>query len=142
MGHPSKGNQGGSKDDNPGASASRWRHQESSRYARHAADTVGNPPMSQIRPANEHAGTSDLTSFLNTTRIEGTGPPLSEKSGQASAGGRPYHPITADGYGLLHHRLLDLVAPRLVAPSRLRESQRQRCRRKLSTGKRFAAGLC
>lgn len=99
MGHPSKGNQGGSKDDNPGASASRWRHQESSRYARHAADTVGNPPMSQIRPANEHAGTSDLTSFLNTTRIEGTGPPLSETSGQASAGGRAYRPISADGYG-------------------------------------------
>ncbi|OBT52326.1 hypothetical protein VE04_07234 [Pseudogymnoascus sp. 24MN13] len=61
MSHPSKDNQGGSsKDDNPGASASRWRHQESSRYARHAAaaGTVGNPPHSEVRPANTLTGTT------------------------------------------------------------------------------------
>ncbi|ELR09341.1 hypothetical protein GMDG_03907 [Pseudogymnoascus destructans 20631-21] len=98
MSHPLKANQDDGKDNNRGASSSRWRHQESSRYARHAAGMVGNPPNSEIRPANEHTGTSDLANFLNTTRMEGTGQPLAEASGQAPppVGGRPYRPIAAD----------------------------------------------
>ncbi|KFY11564.1 hypothetical protein V492_04389 [Pseudogymnoascus sp. VKM F-4246] len=101
MSHPYEANPDDGPD-NPG-SASRWRHQESSKYARRAgasaAGTVGNPPHSEVRGATEHAGTSELTSFLNTTRIEGTGQPLATASGHAPTSGAPYRPITADGYG-------------------------------------------
>lgn len=96
MSHPFKANPDDGKD-NPG-SASKWRHQESSKYARRAVGTVGNTPHSETRPANEHAGTSDLTSFLNTSRIEGTGQPLAETA-HATRVGVPYRPIAADNYG-------------------------------------------
>ncbi|KAI2616492.1 hypothetical protein GGR54DRAFT_227244 [Hypoxylon sp. NC1633] len=48
---------------NPYASDNKWRHQESSAYARAARD-----------PHTSSANTSDLSSYLNSTRIEGTRP--------------------------------------------------------------------
>ncbi|KFX95338.1 hypothetical protein V490_03914 [Pseudogymnoascus sp. VKM F-3557] len=96
MSHPFKANPDDSQD-NPGSS-SKWRHQESSKYARRAAGTGGNPPHGEVRAADEHTGTGDLTNFLNTTRMEGTGQPLSE-TGHAPASGVPYKPITANSYG-------------------------------------------
>ncbi|ORY57517.1 uncharacterized protein BCR38DRAFT_413906 [Pseudomassariella vexata] len=50
---------------NPGRSASPWRHQESSSFARHVA------------PRDAHTAstnTKDLTNFLNSTRVESDGP--------------------------------------------------------------------
>lgn len=52
------------------ASDNRWRHQESTSFARHAA--LGAAPK-KVREANSHNGVSDLADFLNKSRIEGSG---------------------------------------------------------------------
>ncbi|KAL7786239.1 hypothetical protein V8C37DRAFT_392659 [Trichoderma ceciliae] len=48
---------------NPYASSSKWRHQESSKYARHEAQF-------QARDATTTGNTEDLATYLNSTRIE------------------------------------------------------------------------
>jgi hypothetical protein len=57
---------------NPYASTSRWRHQESTAFARHAAQ------QQQPRDAEARGGTDDLAHFLNKSRV------APEKSGSAS----------------------------------------------------------
>ena len=52
------------------ASDTRWRHQESSSFARHAA--LGSAPK-KVREAASHNGVSDLADFLNKSRIEPSG---------------------------------------------------------------------
>lgn len=59
-----------------GASASKWRHQESSRYHRHARDATGSS-----------TNTSSLAAFLNSSRVEGTGNGAGHKPIEVSAGG-------------------------------------------------------
>lgn len=54
---------------NPHASASRWRHQESSAYRRHA----GLPHGEARDPVSTETTTGDLANFLNSSRIEPTG---------------------------------------------------------------------
>lgn len=48
---------------NPYSSASQWRHQESSAFARHAAGQARDPHMTS-------SNTQDLTNFLNSSRVE------------------------------------------------------------------------
>jgi hypothetical protein len=56
--------------DDDHASDNRWRHQESTSFARHAA--LGSAPK-KVREADSHNGVSDLADFLNKSRIEPTG---------------------------------------------------------------------
>lgn len=49
------------------ASQTRWRHEESSAYRRHAANVAP-------RQADERNDSKDLANFLNTTRVESDGP--------------------------------------------------------------------
>src|SRR5277367_4468657 len=51
-------------------SDNRWRHQESSAFARHAA--LGAAPK-KVREADSHNDVSDLADFLNKSRIEPSG---------------------------------------------------------------------
>ncbi|RGP60302.1 hypothetical protein FSPOR_10730 [Fusarium sporotrichioides] len=53
---------------NPHASASRWRHQESSAYAAHASQLTGEGPPRD--PHQENTDTGGLVNFLNQSRIE------------------------------------------------------------------------
>jgi hypothetical protein len=69
------------------ASDNRWRHQESSSYAKHAAQS--GPP----READERNGTGDLTNFLQGTRVQPTHTP------SASASGPKYTPLAVSGDG-------------------------------------------
>ncbi len=73
------------------ASGSRWRHQESTKYAKHAG--VNAPPGHNIRDANEHTDANDLANFLNQNRTDDAGPP-----GGAPANGNQghVHPIIVD----------------------------------------------
>jgi hypothetical protein len=69
---------------NPYASSSKWRHQESTKYARHEAHH-------QARDATTAGTTDDLADYLNSTRIEPQG------SGQSMG---KYQPIAlANGQG-------------------------------------------
>ncbi|KAG8421438.1 hypothetical protein J3458_003320 [Metarhizium acridum] len=69
------------KEHNPHASASRWRHQESSAYRRHAGNSHG-----QARdPVFTETTTGDLANFLNASRVEPTGD---------TNGGGNFQPIT------------------------------------------------
>ncbi|OBT64576.1 hypothetical protein VE03_06366 [Pseudogymnoascus sp. 23342-1-I1] len=119
MSHPYKPN----PDDGPNnpGSASRWRHQESSRYARNAGSIVGNPPHSEVRAADEHEGTGALTDFLNTSRIEGTGLPLAQATGNAAppAGGVPYRPIASQNYGAFDDANERVATKHAAAPTGL-----------------------
>ncbi|KAJ0384600.1 hypothetical protein COL922a_008010 [Colletotrichum nupharicola] len=54
---------------NPHASANRWRHQESSAFARHAAQAHAVP-----RDPQDRGTTNDLASFLNRDRVEPENP--------------------------------------------------------------------
>lgn len=54
---------------NPYASSNRWRHQESSSFARHAAQAHAQP-----RDPQERGTTDDLASFLNRDRVEPENP--------------------------------------------------------------------
>ena len=65
-------------------SDNRWRHQESSSFARHAA--LGSAPK-KVREADSHNDVSDLADFLNKSRIE--------PSGTGSAAGT-HKPIVVD----------------------------------------------
>ncbi|GKT40085.1 uncharacterized protein ColSpa_00266 [Colletotrichum spaethianum] len=56
---------------NPHASSNRWRHQESSAFARHAA---GAHATVQPRDPQERGTTNDLASFLNSDRVEPENP--------------------------------------------------------------------
>ncbi len=60
----------GQDSDEDHASDSRWRHQESSSFARHAA--LGSAPK-KVREADSHNDVSDLADFLNKSRIEPSG---------------------------------------------------------------------
>lgn len=62
----------------------RWRHQESSSYARHASPA-------RIRAADDHSSTQDLAAFLGQTRAE----PLKAEPGKAVASA--YKPIVVPG---------------------------------------------
>jgi hypothetical protein len=68
------------------ASDNRWRHQESSSFARHAA--VSAAPK-KVREADSHNDVSDLADFLNKSRIEPSG---------AGAAAGTYKPIVIDGH--------------------------------------------
>jgi len=61
------------------ASSTRWRHEESGSYARHA--------LASPRQADERGGSKDLADFLNTTRVEA--PP--------GSGGARSKPLMAPG---------------------------------------------
>jgi hypothetical protein len=52
------------------SSDNRWRHQESSSFARHTA--LSSAPK-KVREPDSHNGVSDLADFLNKSRIEGSG---------------------------------------------------------------------
>ncbi|OAA61292.1 hypothetical protein SPI_05316 [Niveomyces insectorum RCEF 264] len=62
---------------NPYASSNRWRHQESSAYARHASNLANQPRDAEV-PNND---TKDLTAFLNASRV----PPSKGSAGAAGA---------------------------------------------------------
>jgi len=64
------------------ASASRWRHQESSSFAKHAA------PRAPAGRNDSH----DLATFLKSTRVDGTPP-------SAGSSGPKYTPIAVAGEG-------------------------------------------
>ncbi|KAK7421045.1 hypothetical protein QQX98_002403 [Neonectria punicea] len=70
---------------NPYASSSRWRHQESSAFAQHAA----------ARSPIQHGSTGDLASFLNKSRIE----PDSDAN-SVHSNGEKYKPIAVAASGL------------------------------------------
>ena len=65
---------------NPHVSASKWRHQESSSFAKHAQHLV---PAS-ARETDSSSKTSDLADFLNTTRVE---------TANGGHGGGNYQPV-------------------------------------------------
>jgi hypothetical protein len=81
---------------NPHASATRWRHQESSAFLRHAAHHSRN-----AAPREEGSGNSthDLAKFLNTTRVE-------SGKDEASSGGnfKPIMIAAAEATGQDDHR--------------------------------------
>src|SRR5271170_4855327 len=56
--------------DDDHSSDNRWRHQESSSFARHAA--LSSAPK-KVREADSHNDISDLADFLNKSRIEPSG---------------------------------------------------------------------
>lgn len=66
---------------NPHASASRWRHQESSAFRRHA----GQAHPQARDPVSTEGTTGDLANFLNSSRVEPTG---------ETNGGGNFQPIT------------------------------------------------
>lgn len=66
---------------NPYASANRWRHQESSAFARHAAANPNQPRDGE----GSRGDVKDLTEFLNRSRIDGSAPGTAN-SGTAAAG--------------------------------------------------------
>lgn len=78
---------------NPHASAGRWRHQESSAFARHAiSQGAGNRRSVQAPPrdAEARSGISDLADFLNSSRIS----PEEAKAARGSGPSTPrYKPL-------------------------------------------------
>ena len=76
---------------NPHASATRWRHQESSAFARHAGGRHnGGAAQPVARDADVRGHTSDLADFLNASRIS----PSEAKAGDAPSTPR-FTPIMA-----------------------------------------------
>ncbi|KAJ9157812.1 Transcription factor [Pleurostoma richardsiae] len=75
---------------NPYASATRWRHEESSSFRRHA----GGPREPAIKSGSK-SGTSDLANFLNSTRISPG--ETSDGAGDTAASGGKFKPIVIDG---------------------------------------------
>ena len=71
-----------SDDSDHHASASRWRHQESSSFAKHAAP----------RPPGGRNDSHDLSTFLKSTRVDGTQPSPGSNSPK-------YTPIAVTGDG-------------------------------------------
>ncbi|KAI8278068.1 hypothetical protein K4K60_006550 [Colletotrichum sp. SAR11_57] len=84
---------------NPHASANRWRHQESSAFARHAAQAHAVP-----RDPQDRGTTNDLASFLNRDRVEPENPnaapnfkPIMIAAGEAT-GDEQHRATTAHSY--------------------------------------------
>jgi hypothetical protein len=77
------------------ASQSKWRHQESSKYSKHAGP---HSPPPRVRPADDREGVNDLADFLNASRLKGSGPPFRDSASRpATAGARSQHqPIIVD----------------------------------------------
>lgn len=82
---------------NPYASASRWRHQESSAFANHAAARS---------PVQHHGSTGDLADFLNSSRIE---PPDSDSRSAHSVGRHVPLTVAASALSPLGANLDDTV---------------------------------
>ncbi|KAK3330140.1 hypothetical protein B0H66DRAFT_586547 [Apodospora peruviana] len=86
--------EGSRKSSNPYSSSTRWRHQESSAYARHARQQQQQQPhlggTGVAREADSRGRVNDLADFLNTSRISAP---------DDASGGRPttprYKPIVA-----------------------------------------------
>ena len=82
------------------ASQSKWRHQESSKYAAHAG--VNAPPGHNIRAAGavdhhtDSHNTNDLSDFLNQDRIDGAGPPGAQHYDPHAQQLPNVHPIMID----------------------------------------------
>lgn len=101
------------------SSASKWRHQESSKYAKHAEQ------QRQARANEERGDVSDLAGYLNSTRIEGTGPPGAGAHGQANALEQPnVKPIIIDQDTIQHAQDL--------GPAQ-QQQQQQKARRRRSS---------
>lgn len=73
---------------NPYASGTRWRHEESSQFRKHAGHSL------QPRSAEVKTGTHDLADFLNSSRIA---PDSSSRSRPGSSVPNKHTPITVDG---------------------------------------------
>ena len=71
---------------NPYASATRWRHEESSSYRRHAASQMA------ARDAEVRGQTSDLARFLNSSRVD----PEDNPAGPREPGASKSKPIVID----------------------------------------------
>lgn len=81
-----------------GASASKWRHQESSRYHRHARDATGSS-----------TNTSSLAAFLHSSRVEstGNGSGAGHRPLEVSAGNDSTDAAAADGHEIICGPLLN-----------------------------------
>lgn len=91
--HPARDVDEDSDDDgldphNPYASSTRWRHEESTAYRKHA----GQPYQPRAEARNPKSETHDLASFLNSTRVA----PDEVKGGGSN--GASHHPIVIDGH--------------------------------------------
>lgn len=73
---------------NPYASSTRWRHEESSSYRKHAGQALH--PRAEAKDSKSE--THDLASFLNSSRVE----PHEMKG--FNAGGVNHHPIMINGF--------------------------------------------
>lgn len=88
-------------ENNPHASATRWRHQESSAYRKHASQHAASQHAAsqhghsslEPRSAEAKSGTMDLADFLNSSRVESDAP----TSRHASSAPIKYTPIMLDG---------------------------------------------
>ncbi|KAK2611071.1 hypothetical protein N8I77_004449 [Diaporthe amygdali] len=77
---------------NPYASGTRWRHEESSSFRKHAGQTL------QPRAPDGKSGTHDLASFLHSTRVPSNDGTKDGGSPTGSAvAGKTHHPIMIDG---------------------------------------------
>lgn len=75
---------------NPHASATRWRHEESSSYRKHASQ---HQKSLEPRSAEAKSGTMDLADFLNSSRVE----PEDSQSHPGLAAPNNHTPIMVDG---------------------------------------------
>lgn len=75
---------------NPHASATRWRHEESSSYRKHASQ---HHHSLEPRSAEAKSGTMDLADFLNSSRVE----PEDAPSRPGSSAPNKHTPIMLDG---------------------------------------------
>ncbi|TPX16699.1 uncharacterized protein E0L32_003640 [Thyridium curvatum] len=85
---------------NPHASATRWRHQESSAFARHAVQQQQAGHHQKPREPENRGNTSDLANFLNSSRVSpeetvaaAAGSGSGSRSGTADGGGKRFTPI-------------------------------------------------
>lgn len=101
-----KGSHVGENQHNPHASSNRWRHQESSAFAKHAGLSAA---PKAVRDADAHGGVSDLADFLNKSRVEGHRPKSSTGThmpiivnGHANTSGLPASQVADQGDGTLN----------------------------------------
>lgn len=78
---------------NPHASSTRWRHEESSAFRKHANHHQQHSLSLEPRRAEAKSGTMDLADFLNSSRVESDGP----VSRPGSSAPIKYTPIMLDG---------------------------------------------
>lgn len=82
----------GPRNANPYATRTRWRHEESSQFRKHAGQTL------QPRAAEAKTGTHDLADFLNSTRVAPDATAAAGSSRPGSAAPAVKHtPIMVDG---------------------------------------------